>query len=49
MLPEVIEKHKKATGYNFFTIYKNSLLELKLKLMLSTIAPKNVVLRYKQD
>ena len=24
MLPEVIDKHKKITGYNLFTIYKNS-------------------------
>ena len=49
MLPEVIEKHKKVTGYNLFMIYKNSLLELKLKLMLSTIAPRNIIFRYKQD
>lgn len=47
MLSEVIDKHKKITGYNFFTIYKN--WKLKLELTLSTVAPKNEVLRYKQD
>lgn len=51
MLSEVIDKHKKITGYNFFTTYKNWKLywKLKLELTLSTIAPKNEVLRYKQD